>query len=65
MIPDGQCLINYCPIINHVCTVYMTTRYTYFEIVKSTVFNQISHENTTKLAATAENHGARELQNCN
>jgi hypothetical protein len=55
MIPDGQCLINYCPIINHVCTVYMTTRY--FEIVKSTVFNQISHENKTKLAATAENYG--------
>lgn len=51
MIPDGQRLINYCPIINHVCTVYMTTRY--FEIVKSTVFNQISHANTTKLAATA------------
>lgn len=63
MIPDGQCLINYCPIINHVCTVYMTTRY--FEIVKSTVFNQISYENKTKLAATVENYGARELQNGN
>jgi hypothetical protein len=41
----------------------MTTRY--FEIVKSTVFNQISLENKTKLAATAENYGACELQNSN
>jgi len=63
MIPDGQCLINYCPVINHICAVYMTTRY--FDIVKSTVFNQISNENTTKLSATVENYGARELQNGN
>jgi hypothetical protein len=41
-------------------TVHMTPKY--FETVKSTIFNQISHENETKLVATPEVYGARELK---